>query len=316
MIRLECPHCQEILIIPDKFAGQAGTCKHCQNPIAVPKSTNDDPTSEAQAKSKRIPVAIGLLIIGIIAAIVAIPRIINAPEAIEQTATLSEPTKPAPVPQQVAIAADRQIKDAYRLANQGDYKEAIKLFEEVREKNPEVIEAGDGIHFATAYAALDDHAGHEALCRWLFDAFASSMSNHDAARSAKAYLIYPRALDEDLLSNCVILAQYAASVSTDNSRFWNYVDLGMAYVRLKRYDEAIETLNKSVDHRGRKISGLAQAYLALAQHGQGNTAAAHETLERAKNTHAGMQRKGENWRDSMAIQIAINQAEELFGTAQ
>lgn len=36
MFQLTCAQCGNELAIPDRFAGQAGRCRHCQAPIAVP----------------------------------------------------------------------------------------------------------------------------------------------------------------------------------------------------------------------------------------------------------------------------------------
>lgn len=36
MFELTCPHCKAELRIPDKYAGQNGKCKHCQQQITVP----------------------------------------------------------------------------------------------------------------------------------------------------------------------------------------------------------------------------------------------------------------------------------------
>ncbi len=36
MLQLTCPHCGKALQIPEKYAGQSGKCKHCQQPIMVP----------------------------------------------------------------------------------------------------------------------------------------------------------------------------------------------------------------------------------------------------------------------------------------
>lgn len=36
MIEISCPHCGEMLHVPEKYAGQAGRCKHCGGAVAVP----------------------------------------------------------------------------------------------------------------------------------------------------------------------------------------------------------------------------------------------------------------------------------------
>ncbi len=36
MIQLICPHCGELLNLPDKFAGTVGRCKHCKQRVVVP----------------------------------------------------------------------------------------------------------------------------------------------------------------------------------------------------------------------------------------------------------------------------------------
>lgn len=41
---------------------------------------------------------------------------------------------------------------------EGKYREAIDAFEKVRARNPDAVEAVDGVHFAIAYAAQEDRA--------------------------------------------------------------------------------------------------------------------------------------------------------------
>ena len=35
-IEVKCPHCKSVLRVPEKYAGQSGTCNHCQNAITIP----------------------------------------------------------------------------------------------------------------------------------------------------------------------------------------------------------------------------------------------------------------------------------------
>ncbi len=36
MLEISCPHCGEVLHVPEKYAGQTGRCKHCGGAVAVP----------------------------------------------------------------------------------------------------------------------------------------------------------------------------------------------------------------------------------------------------------------------------------------
>lgn len=228
-------------------------------------------------------------------------------------------TGPAGEPSEQAASAPLakspkdQLKDAQRLAIQGKYRAAVQAFEKVRAEKADAIEGIDGIHFATAYAALDDRVAHERLCRWLLDRFDETSSPMDAYRAAKSYVLYPGVDDEELLAKSLKLTQYALDESTGGVLPWFYVAHGMANYRLERYAEAGSWLNKSIGHNEPKIRSLALAYSALVELGQGNEVSARDFLAQAKQAVA--QIREQDWRDAEITNLALREAETLFGTA-
>ena len=56
MIKLECPHCEKLLNIPDKYATQIGTCKHCNGRIVAPiapEPETDPNLSDKELRKRR-----------------------------------------------------------------------------------------------------------------------------------------------------------------------------------------------------------------------------------------------------------------------
>lgn len=53
MLEFQCPHCKEILNIPEQFVGTTGTCKKCGGTISIESQATHDPTVELDAFSGR-----------------------------------------------------------------------------------------------------------------------------------------------------------------------------------------------------------------------------------------------------------------------
>jgi tetratricopeptide (TPR) repeat protein len=208
----------------------------------------------------------------------------------------------------------QRIRTAHTLAIEGKHLEAVQAFERVRAQNPNAVEALDGLHFAAAYAAMEDASGHERICRWLLNQFADSTSATDTERAAKAYLLYPGVADLELLAAAEKLTVFASSKGTGVSQSWNRVARGMAHYRLQAYQEARSQLKEPVGSDKAPIRAQALAYSALAEIGLGNEDLARELLARAKSTVKEHERPI-GWRDVMVIELAIGEAEALLAGA-
>ncbi len=46
MLEFQCPHCREVLHIPEQFLGMKGTCRKCHRPIVVEQSATHDSANE------------------------------------------------------------------------------------------------------------------------------------------------------------------------------------------------------------------------------------------------------------------------------
>ena len=56
MLEFQCPHCDEVLSIPEQFIGTTGTCRNCRKPITIEVSAALDPLSGEPVHSARRPV--------------------------------------------------------------------------------------------------------------------------------------------------------------------------------------------------------------------------------------------------------------------
>lgn len=211
----------------------------------------------------------------------------------------------------------KSIEDALRLASEGLYTQSIAAFDAIRKQTPGLIEPLDGDNMGTVYAAARDKAGHEAFCRWLFEQFPLPLRIEDAERTAKAYIIYPGADNIAMLVHAEKLTRYAAENGSGGFLPWFHVAEGIALFRLKDYDEAAKWLAMTAENRDPSIRGLALAYSALNNLGQGKTRAARKLLKEAKKELAKLPQPGSEkyihqWPNVLNIELAINEAEAIF----
>ena len=58
MLEFQCPHCGEVLSIPEQFIGTTGTCRKCRKPITIEVSDTLDPLSGEPVHGARHPVLV------------------------------------------------------------------------------------------------------------------------------------------------------------------------------------------------------------------------------------------------------------------
>jgi tetratricopeptide (TPR) repeat protein len=211
----------------------------------------------------------------------------------------------------------KPIEDALELASQGNYIQSIAAFDAVRKQTPHLIEPLDGDNMGTVYAAAGDKAGHEAFCEWLFEQFPLPQRVEDAERTAKTYIIFPGADNIEMLVHAEKLTRYAAENGAGGFLPWFHVAEGIALFRLKDYDEAGKWLAMTAENRDPNVRGLALAYSALNNLGQGKKRAARKLLKEAKKDLAKLPQPGSDkyrhqWPNVLNIELAINEVEAIL----
>lgn len=211
------------------------------------------------------------------------------------------------------------LADALRLAGDQRYPESIAAFETVKANHPDAIESIHGHKIAVVHAAAGDGTNLEAHCRWLIDRYQDADLATDAERSVKGYLLFAGPHDPALLAEAARRTRYAVEAAAKAGEAdllpWFQVSLGMAEYRLGNYAEAATWLAKAAGDDNLYIRSLAQAFHAMAVHGQGKTAEALALLEKARATAAALPAPGseeykKEWTDTLSAQLALREAAE------
>lgn len=206
------------------------------------------------------------------------------------------------------------LRMASKLAGEGKYPGALRIFEQVRRDHPDSIEALDGDMFATLYGIEGDTAGHLTHSKWMLKRFPNPKRVENAERTAKACILAPGIDDKELLTHAARLTRYAATEGKGEFAPWFHVAHGMAEYRLKNYAEAVRWLEDAVDNEEMMIRSLALAYHALALHGLDKSVQAKESLERARAIDYKMPKVGtrefaREWSNILTFQIGLREAE-------
>ena len=217
--------------------------------------------------------------------------------------------------------ARETLDNALRYAAEQRYEEAVETFESVREANPGAIESIDGLRIAVVYAKLGDVDVHEDHIRWLIGQFPQPELATDADRAVKGYIVFSEADDPELLAYARELAVYAtdAAGAVGEEEYMGFFNItrGIAEYRLGNYEEASEWVAKSAQDPSKYIRGLALVYYAMAEHQRGNVEEAADIFTRAEHVVAELPEPGteeylEEWTDTLFIQLAYDEAQELM----
>jgi len=217
--------------------------------------------------------------------------------------------------------AQALLADALRFAGGQRYDEAIAAFETVKAQRPEAIVSIQGLKMAVVYATVGEMEKFDAHCRWLIERYQDAELATDAERSVKGYLLFSGPHDPALLAEAVGRTRFAVEAAAKAGEAellpWFYLSHGMAEYRLKNYAEALTWLAKVVEDETLYIRSLAQAFHAMAAHGQGKRAEALALLEKARATSAALPAPGteeykEEWTDTLSTQLAMREAEAMI----
>ncbi|MFP6581553.1 MAG: hypothetical protein VCD00_03240 [Candidatus Hydrogenedentota bacterium] len=206
------------------------------------------------------------------------------------------------------------LRMASKLAGEGKYPGALRIFEQVRRDHPDSIVPLDGDMFATLYGIQGDTAGHLEHSKWMLKRFPNPKRVENAERCAKACILAPGIDDQELLRHAARLTRYAATEGKGEFAPWFHVAHGMAEYRLKNYEEAVRWLEDAIDNEEIMIRSLALAYHTLALHGLDKPLQATESLERARAIDYKMPKVGSRefareWSNILAFQIGLREAE-------
>lgn len=309
-IELYCQHCGQHMQIDDQYAGQMGTCRKCGGKITVPQLAGDLPIEEPAKSDKRnpwLPLSIGGIVVLLLAGGFALFVGKGSPD--------SSPEPEVAHQQQAPKSPAEQLTDAQQLAiRDRKYREGIDAFERIRAQYPDAVTSRHSLYISLAYAAIDDHVGHEQLCRWTLDRFSSSYDPTDAERVAKAYLLYPGADDPALLARAERLTELAVNSESGTSDSWNYLAHGMAKYRLGKFDEANTWLTKAMDDNRPGLRAQVRAYAILTEIGLGNESAAFELFRQLKTDMNAA--PAPVWKDDVLVELAMAEAESLIGSSE
>lgn len=217
--------------------------------------------------------------------------------------------------------AQALLADALRFAGEQRYPESIAAFEKVKAQRPEAIVSIQGLKMAVVYATVGDVATFDAHSRWLIARYQDAELATDAERSVKGYLLFAGPHDPALLAEALVRTRYAVEAAAKAGEAallpWFYLSHGMAECRMKNYAEAATWLAKVADNETLYIRSLAQAFHAMAIHGQGQRAESLALLEKARATAAELPAPGteeykEEWTDTLSTQLAMREAEGLI----
>ncbi|MBL7644835.1 MAG: hypothetical protein JNK74_01475 [Candidatus Hydrogenedentes bacterium] len=217
--------------------------------------------------------------------------------------------------------AQALLADALRFAGEQRYPESIAAFEKVKAQRPEAIVSIQGLKMAVVYAQVGDVEKFDAHSRWLIARYKDAELATDAERSVKGYLLFAGPHDPALLAEALVRTRYAVEAAAKAGEAellpWFYLSHGMAEYRMKNYAEAATWLAKVADDETLYIGSLAQAFHAMAVHGQGQHAEALALLEKARATATTLPAPGteeykEEWPDTLSTQLAMGEAEALI----
>ena len=213
------------------------------------------------------------------------------------------------------------LRTASDLVGDGKYPGALRIFEQVMRDYPDSIEPLDGDQFATVYGIIGNTNGHLELSQWMLERFPQPERVENSERTGKAVILVPGIEDRDLLEHAERLTRYAAVEGADNQyAHWFFVAHGVALYRLGKHEEALEWLEKCIDHEEIMIRSFALAYHALALHHLGRAEEAQESLNKAIEIDKTMPTPGERafkreWSNILAFQIGLKEAQATIAIA-